>query len=310
MIQGSGARQHTFSFSDLSTVVEVARGESPIGAFLRQLPDSQWLLPAADRWAAQEADYQEKHNIPNRLPLPDPWQYLLDAPVVSPGAKAVCRSAQSWIWGLRRLCRLATGVATLKTDWLEDAEKAKANGNLQQSYRAMTKIADKLSPSPVFQKDTQEHAAESRIVQQMQWYVQQRRAKIVHRPYAQRAKADSFNPKFRLTEIERDFPLEFLLVESWMCFPNGGWPGLMWWGNKAVTKWVLTRLHRNPNQFYNDGRGYIKKIRQRLGLLPVSDKSPWVWDVTVKSLTDGGFEITGWGRNGNQVFNGKRMRSV
>jgi hypothetical protein len=63
---------------------------------------------------------------------PDPWQFLLDAPALSQKNMGLLRAAQSWLAGLRVLCRLSTGVATLSTDWLTKAEDAKASGDLPQ----------------------------------------------------------------------------------------------------------------------------------------------------------------------------------
>jgi len=64
-----------------------------IGQELRRCEN--WFLEAADKDAEWRAGYQEKHQDPNRLPFPDPWQFLLDAPAVPPNLKKVFRAAQS-----------------------------------------------------------------------------------------------------------------------------------------------------------------------------------------------------------------------
>ena len=121
--------KNSFAFVDRACVADLARNESPIGHFLRSLPD--WMLRAADRWAQQETDSRANRKGPwqDYLPLPNPWKYLLDAPSVSPKGKTVCRGAQSWVVGLRKLCHMAEGCGTLRTDWYEEVAKARAKGD-------------------------------------------------------------------------------------------------------------------------------------------------------------------------------------
>ena len=299
----------TFALIDRASVTALARNPSPIGMLLRSVPD--WMLHAADKWAGQDFDRQRQIEIPYRedyLPLPDPWQYLRDAPFIAAETKRVCRAAQSWLNGLRVLCRLATGFATLNTDWYQEVARAKAAGDNPRQESALAKLSEKFVLSQLIQ---QEVAAQDDpgVRDEAALLLKKRQAQIAHRPKAQRSKAEASRPILQAAEIERQFCLEYHLVSSWICFPSGPWPGLMFWGNKALTKWTLARLHRDPNRFPDrEGRDYLKKVRQRLELIPVSEKSPVVWDVEISPIANAGLEIAGWGRNRELVFRGQVTR--
>src|SRR5437867_1832016 len=101
-----------------SSVVELAGDKGLIGQTLRPY---QELLRAADKWAEQNVYSAEKHKDLNRLPLPDPWQFILDAPAVSTKSKEVFRAAQSQLGAVRHLIHIAEGIATLNTDWYQES---------------------------------------------------------------------------------------------------------------------------------------------------------------------------------------------
>src|SRR5262245_15566613 len=103
-------------------VVELARDKGCIGKALSTLPI--WMLRAADRWAEGDSEAKMKNRDPARLPFPDPWRFLLDCPTIPEPVRKVCRGAQSQLFALRHLSRLAMGVATLNTDWQREAVKA------------------------------------------------------------------------------------------------------------------------------------------------------------------------------------------
>ena len=203
--------KNSFAFVDRASVAALARNESPIGKILSSLPD--WLLSAADKWAEQETDYQAKHNAPwqKYLPLPDPWQYLLDAPGVPPQTKKVCRAAQSWLAGLRKLGHMATGCGTLNTDWYEEVAKARAKGDKRREEYAFAKIADKLVLSQLLQQDLRTQK-DPKVSEQAVLWLRKRQAQIRHRCTLQRAKPEGFKPMLRLREIEKSFLLEYYLV--------------------------------------------------------------------------------------------------
>lgn len=282
--------QETFTLMDLVSVHALSQRLSPIGKILRSLPE--WLLKEADRWAELDDAYRKRINEHRRYPVPDPWQHLLDAPAVSPNTKEVFRAAQSWLPGLKRLLHIATGYASLNTDWLEEALRAQASGDSRRRDRAWLKLVKKFARSKAIQQDP-ELPAEA-----IPW-IKQSQAQIRHRPRDQRGKAEGFDPIVEIPEIKKRYPIEFTLVVCWLCFPKGNWPGLMFWSNKAITKFVFARKGQGSL-----GCDYIKKIRQRLGLIPVSAKSPIVWDISIKRSRTGWLEITGQKRNGDAIFQG------
>ncbi len=303
---GRERSKNSFAFKDHASVAALAANESPIGHFLRSLPG--WMLRAADKWAQQETDSRAKHSGPwlDYLPLPDPWRYLLDAPAISQQGKGVCLAAQSWLLGLRKLCRMAEGYGTLRTDWYEEVAKARARGDKRRESLLLAKIAAKVGLSERIQRDLQ---AENNplLSEQTAVWRRKRQAQLTHRPTWQRAKAD-FEPMLQLTQIEKSFPLEYYLVDSWLCFPAGPWPGLMFWSNRAMTKWLFARMGKDQTSYESLGRERVKKARQRLGLIPVSDKSPIVWDVEIQRLINGGLKVIGYDRKRTLVFSGEFRR--
>ena len=238
--------------------------------------------------------------------MPDPWQYLLDAPAISADAKKVFRAAQSSIAGLYKLSHMAEGCGTLSTDWFEENRQARIQGDTRRQKFFAEKIAGKIGLS---KRIEQEIAAKRDpiLAEQLSGYRKTRQAQLAHRCRWQRK--SEYEPLLKLLEIEKAYPLEYHLVESWPCFANGPLPGLMYWSNQAITKWTFTLLGTNRLKRYaNLGRDTVKKTRQRLELVPVSDTSPIVWDVDCSLSTDGCIDIKGWNRKREIVFEGKRGR--
>jgi hypothetical protein len=299
-----GRRKKSFAFIDQAFVSALAQNESPLGMILSSLPD--WMLRAADRWAQQDVDFRAKQKGPREgyLPLPDPWRYLLEVPSISASTKKTLRAAQSWLVGLRKLCHMAEGCGTLRTDWYEEAAKARAKGNKRRESYFLAKIAGRVGLFKRIQRDLQ---AEGKLSEEAAVWCAKRQAQLKRRSVWQRAKAD-FEPMLRLEEIEKNFPFEYYLIESWLCFPSGPWPGLMFWSNEAMTKWLFARMEKPRTSYGNLGRDRVKKTRQRLGLLQVDAKSPVVWDVTIHRFANGGLTVKGHDRKGCLVFSGEFRR--
>jgi len=287
------------AFTDRASVAVLAHNESLIGQCLRSLPE--WLLCKADQWAQLKAAHQAKKATPyptDYLPMADPWQFLLDVPAIAPETKRVFRAAQSWLFGARKLFRLGTGFATGNTDWYQEVAEAKAKGDKRREDRAQLHIAKKFVLSPLIQQDVaaQNNPALSKEVQGL---LKERQAQINHREDWQRGQA--FNPILRMIEIRRLFPLEFFLVQHWLCFPESPWPGLMFWSNNAITKFWLKRRGIDPARRGNLGRDSIQKTRQRLGLVPVSQKHPNISDIRMNALGNGAFMVIFLARNGATI---------
>ena len=304
--RGGARPKNSYAFIDRASIATLAHNESPIGQILRSLPD--WMLPAADKWAQQEADYVKKHPGPwqKYLTLPDPWQYLLDAPGVSAQTKKVCRAAQSWLVGLRKLCHMATGYGTLNTDWYMETAKARAEGDKGRENYAIEKIANKIGLSNLIQQDLRTQKNPQLSEEAAMWR-RKRREQLGHYCKWQRAE---FEPMLRVLEIERSFPLEYFLVESWLCFPAGPCPGLMFWSNTAITKWWLAQRKQTSTgtRFANLERDRVQKTRQRLGLLPVNGKRPVIEDIKITASSIGGLKVTLRKRDGTVVFEGEKQR--
>src|SRR5206468_959149 len=122
--------------------VELAADKGWIGGALRTLPD--WMRREADRVAEQNAEYQQEHQDPDRLPLPNPWPFFLSSPVVPQQIKKVCQAAESQLVALRHLGHMRMGIATLNTDWHGEAAKAKAAGDKGRYDHAVAKLASTL----------------------------------------------------------------------------------------------------------------------------------------------------------------------
>lgn len=284
--------------SEIFSVLELARDKGWIGQALSTIPE--WVLKAADKWARQDADYQQGHGDPNRLPLPDPWQFLLDAPAVGDLGKRTCRSAQSQLVALRHLCRMATGVATSETDWQQQALEARASGDKGLSDHAATKVASALWRFEAAQTMPQEFGMDdpTRVACAEAWQ-SHRRAQHVHRSDWDEAKG--VRPLPRWDEIQKKFPIQTRLVFGWVRLRIDGPPGLMFWRNQALTKLVLA-LGGKHLSLKNLGQDYIKNLRQNLGLIPVNDAACLIWHVDLSALSEGGWRFRGYERNDALIF--------
>ena len=206
------------------------------------------------------------------------------------------RAAQSQLVALRHLCGMAKGTANLNTDWDREVCKAAAQGDSAAFDRALSKWADGLLFSGFLDPDA------SGLSEPFVSLLKARKKRLVHRGlWADRANCP---PPPELDQIRR-FKLEDYLVENWICFDGCEVPGLMFWNNSSISKWVGVWCHLRHENRANLGRDYVQKIRQRLGLRPVNEKSPLVREVEVNSAADGGFKITLWGRDRRKLFQGQ-----
>lgn len=298
-------QEKTFGYLDRASVASLAHHNSPIGRALSLLPD--WMLREADRSAQWQYDYQAEHKKPflsDYLPLPDPYSYLLSAPAVSPKLKRVLRAAQSWLFGLRHLLRMAEGFATLTSDLYQAVADARAREDSHREARALTKLQRKFILSPLVRAEVRAQH-DPKLSAEVAVLLKRRQAQISHRAHSQRDKGQPLDPILLAGALEKRFPIESYLVEAWPCFPNGPWPGLMYWHNDAITKYLAALGLFNVRRYRELGREHIKKVRQRLGLLPANDRWPLVWDVTITrvSLTD--FSVTCHARNRDKLFKGE-----
>jgi hypothetical protein len=286
------------------SVVALAQDKGWIGQALRQIPDE--LLREADRRAEQDACSQTRHHDPNRLPFSDPWQSLLDiTPDASPLLKKICRSAQSQIVAFRHVSHLAMGIATSNTDWHHECLAARAAGDKGRSNHAARKTANSLSRFSAAEEFRKEWVQSNPALQKIRAadaanWLKQRRTVLIHRQ--RRSEAETFKPLPRWRDIQVQFPLEALLTILWVRIRTDGPPGLMFWGNEALRKLVLTLRRRDPMQFCNLGRDFIKNFRQNLGLIPVGDFDCMISDIEINAPQNRGWLVKGMERNGNLVF--------
>lgn len=276
-----------------ASLVELAEDKGLIGQVLRPY---QEFLRAADKWAEQNAESAKKHNDPNRLPLPDPWQFLIDAPAVSSESKKVFRAAQSQLGALRHLIHIAQGIATLNKDWYEELIRARTLGDKVGYDHAAGKIADGHIIHAQVQEDVRKQN-DPELVRQMDRLWQKRRAQLVHRGQGKQVNQPKRWPSWDGFRKQNGLPV--VLVEWWVRCGRGGIPGLMFWRNEALTKFL--KLHLDQ---VNLSAPSIKKVRQQLGLLGVGDKDHFVWDVSVEANSAGRLEINGCGRDGKLSFSG------
>ena len=133
----------------------------------------------------------------------------------------------------------------------------------------------------------------------MEACLKKRRAQLVRKGL--RLETENPSPSHAANE----FKVEFYLVQNWITFPDCGIPGLMFWRNEAITRWLIARFKGAANVNYaNDGLDFIKKTRQRLGLIPASEKNPRIWDVKVEPGKDGKWTITLLQRDGKRILHG------
>lgn len=276
-----------------STLIELGKDTGLIGTVLQNYP--AWLFRAADKWAEQDADYQRENNDPNRLSLADPWQFLLDARDIPQKHKDVFRAAQSQLPALRHLGRMRMGIAKSRTDLYQKALKAKANGDKRSYNHAIGKIANEY----VFYERPQEDVKKQndpKLLAQMESLLKKRRAQLVHRGEGNELR----QPKQwqSMNEFRKQNKAAAMLVEWWVRCGVNSLPGLMFWGNKAITKFLsnITGQKLKPEN--------IKKLRKGLGLIPVSREaeSPFVWDINTYRRNEREWKIEGGQRNGKSAF--------
>jgi hypothetical protein len=305
------------------SVVELAQDKGWIGQALRRIPDE--LLREADRRAEQDACSQKKHNNPNRLPFSNPWRSLLDlTPDASPLLKKLCLAAQSQIMAFRHISHLAMGIATLNTDWQQQAVRARNAGDKRQSDHAAIKVANALSQfnlaRTVGKEWSKDDPARKENVEswQKRW-----RAQLVHR--GKTRDAEGTKPLPRWSAIQRDFPLQTFLVFRWVRVRSDGPPGFMFWSKVALAQ-LANYVQKDVNSMSDpafrlaylqglnlmtdlDARcAYVKKLCQRLGLLSVNDATCYVWRLNIEPCHDGGFNVIGKERNGTEIFRNENFR--
>lgn len=283
-----------FGDMPLPSLTDLSRGKGVISRELSGLPP--WMLTEADRWAAETADYQKKHLDPKRLPFPDPWQFLLDAPVVSADAKRVFQAARSQLYGYRQLARKATGVATYNTDWHMEAADAKAAGDEERFAYCLRRVSDALLKYEQVRADMEKVArCDPEFRKQMEAAYKERRRRLAHHNRVD--EIDQAKPLPGAGNIRTEQQLAAMLVEWWVrcgeCLP-----GLMCFGSKAL--WVfLSALSTKARYSTLDS---IKRLRQRLDLTPVSEENPFVWSVSIRPLNGGDWHILGQQRDGKEAF--------
>jgi hypothetical protein len=275
-----------------SCLVALSRDTGLIGDVLRNQP--QEFLRAADKWAEQNADYQEKHEDPNRLPFPDPWQFLLDAPVVPERDRAVFRAAQSQLPALRLLCRMARGAATLNKDWHQESIKARARKNEHRYNHAMSKIANAHVWNEFVQADVRKENNQE-LSEQMEYLQKKRRAQLIH--HSKRDVIEQLKKWPSWKELRQKNQLPVILVEWWVRCEVNGAPGLMFFRNEALTEFLKFWLDQK-----NLTPATVKKTRQQLGLIPVGNKKHFVWDYSTKATDGNKVKSIGWQKNGQKAF--------
>lgn len=277
-----------------ASLVELSRDTGLIGNILENYP--QEFLRAADKWAEQNADYQTKKEDPNRLPLPDPWQFFIDAPAVPERDKSVFRAAQSQLPALRHLIHIVRGIATLNTDWYQEYVVAQASGNKTKRNHASSKIADAYVLNERIQEDMRKQN-DPEILKQMERLLKKRRAQLIH--HGDRAKIEQLKRLPSWNEFRKQNKLPVILVEWWVRSGVNGAPGLMFFRNEALMKFLTIHLDQS-----NLDPQAVKKTRQQLGLIPVGDKKHFVWDFSIIADKDGNHKIEGYRRNGKPCFSG------
>lgn len=277
-----------------SSLVELTKHEGLIGQVLGRYPDE--LLRAADKWAEQSAEYATKHKDPNRLPLPDPWQFLLDAPVVSRRDKTVFRAAQSQFVALRHLIHMAEGIATLTTDWYQESVIARAKSDEARYNRAISKVADAHVIHAQAQEDVRKQD-DPKLLRQMEWLWKKRRAQLIHRGMGSAVKQPQSWPTWSEFRMRNKLPVS--LVEWWVKGPNDA-PGLMFFRNEALTEFLKFHLVQQTLT-----PATVKKNRRKLGLIPVGNRVHFVWNCSIKPSGKDCWKIVGHQRNGDRAFWGE-----
>jgi hypothetical protein len=269
------------------SLVELAKDSGLIGQVLRPYQD---ILRAADKWAEQNADHQNQHNTPGRLPLPDPWKFLIDAPVVSHKAKAVFRAAQSQIPALSHLFHIAQGFASLNTDWYQESLNA-------SDEKGFNHASSKIAHAQIFKETVQmavRQQNDPKLLEQMEYLKKSRRDHLVR--HGRKAEIQQLSQRPSWEHFGQKNRLPVLLADWWVRCGVDGTPGLMFWRNEALTEILQARLGQgnlNPQT--------VKKVRQQLRLIPASVKHHFVWECSVK-YNNQCRTIEGYLRNGKRSF--------
>lgn len=277
----------------LTSLVELAKDQGLIGSILREY---EFLLVAADKWALQNAEDEKSRRDPKRLPFPDPWEYLIEAPCVSALHRDVFRAAQSQIIALRHLSHILQGFATLNTDWYREALAARSSGNKQRFEHAIGKVAAALIVHGQVQADDSKHYDQKLSADAMR-QLQKRRQQLMHRGQGELARKSQSWPSW--SKFRNAHRLPTLLAYFWTKIGTNGPPGLMFWRNEALTKFLAywMGLSQTPP-------AEVKKVRQQLGLVTAGKRNHFVWDVSIKTTSAGLCVVSGFQRNEEPAFGG------
>jgi hypothetical protein len=191
---------------------------------------------------------------------------------------------------------MATGIATLNTDWYQEFVTAQASGDKRKCNRALKKLADGHIIYAHVQDDVRKRN-DPKLSKQMKWLWKKRRAQFTHRGKGCEVTQPKPLPSWK--EFRERNGLPVVLVEWWVRCGVDGVPGLMFWRNEALTKFLKVHLDQS-----NLNSQMIKKTRQQLGLIPVGDKTHFAWDISIKIKNNGERETKGCSRNGEQCFSG------
>jgi hypothetical protein len=281
-----------------ASIVELAHDQGLIGSILRKYPD--WFWKAADKSAEQDADYQIKHDDPARLPLPDPWHFLMGLRDVPDPDKAIFRAAQSQLVALRHLNRIRMGIATTKSDWHREALRARTNGDANGFAKAADRIANGLWQFERVSETLKQYSSDNPgLLESAREWKGQRRRQLVH--HGKSDELDKSKPWPAYSEFRDQNKLPALLVEWWVRQGVNGAPGFMFWRNQALAKFLQLRFNLPETAL---PPSQIKKERQRLGLISVSKVEHLIWSIKMKKNADGNFTVEGLKRNGATVFKG------
>lgn len=281
------------SWHHISSLVELAKDRGLIGQILRYY---DFALHAADKWAEENAENQEKQRDNHRLPFPDTWQYLIEAPVTSPVHTKVFRAAQSQLPALRHLSHMLQGFASLNKDWYQTGLMARKTGNKLLYNKAMGKVAAAIVLyEPVWQ-DVVRHGNVT-VSLDAKRRLELRRKQLIHRGLGNQAREPRKFPTW--TEFRKAHRLPTALAFYWVRIGDTGLPGLMFWRNEALAKFLTFWTGQSDNP------AGVKKIRQNLGLILVESRNHPVWDVELEPLVKKVCRIKILQRNGETLFHGQ-----
>lgn len=272
-----------------SRLANLQRADGQIGRVLRRYPD---LIRPADSDAEWRFDYQKERQDPKRLSLPDPWLFLIKAPVVTEPDRAIFRAAQSQLKALHFLVRVAHGDASLHTDWTEEMDKAYTDCDERRFWHAAETVAGARAKFELFQYLIQAPDVDPQFREWGQKQIEKSKAER-----RKRGQGKEFEPlpsprKFK----EGYFMVPCALVDWWVTGPSGI-PGLMFWGNSAITN-LFSNICGSPLKAHN-----VKKLRRELRLIPTSAESetPAVWRIEVSRHNETEWKIVLWHRDDSRA---------